>query len=137
MTAISFAKSRYIGDMLDGTKTTTIRRNWERWVREMCAHHDLHVYYGSWRSPNRQYVGKCKLVSVKVVRGSQFTSEDAQADGFSDFQELIEALAELNNMSIHDVYNRKWAVLEMGEWLDGPYWPGKQGSAEGEIVPSS
>ena len=130
MTTLTFAKSRYIGDMLDGTKTTTIRANWERWVKECEAQHDLHVFYGSRFSPNRQYVGKCKLVSVKILRGSQFKVEDARKDGFETLDELVDALIGLNGMSRAMVLKSKWAVLEMGEWLDGPYWPGKNGTAE-------
>ena len=130
MTQISFAKSRYIGDMIEGTKTTTIRRNWERWVKEFEAGHDLHVFYGSWRSPNRVYVGKCDLVSVKVLRGSQFTNEDARADGFDNVVELYDALRVLNDMNLEQVLEHKWAVLEMGEWLHGPNWPGDNGTAE-------
>lgn len=126
MTNISFAKSRYISDMIEGTKTTTIRRNWERWVKELKAHHDLHVYYGSWRSSNRVFVGKCKLVSVKVLRGSQLTNIDARADGFDNLVGLYDALRVLNDMSLEDILEHKWAVLEIGVWLVGPNWPGEQ-----------
>jgi hypothetical protein len=130
MTQISFAKSRYIGDMVEGTKTTTIRRNWERWVKEFEAQHDLHVYYGSRWYGNLVYVGKCKLVSVKVLRGSQFTHEDARADGFDNLVELYDALKVLNDMKLEAVLEHKWAVREMGEWLHGPYWSGEQGALE-------
>lgn len=130
MTIISFAKSRYVGDMIEGTKTTTIRRNWEKWVKALKARHNLHVYYGSHWSPNRQFVGECKLKSVKVVRGSQFTDEDARADGFKDLDELIQALVELNDMSVAEVLAHKWAILEFGEWCRGPNWDGETGTAE-------
>lgn len=129
MTNISFATSRYIGDMIEGTKTTTIRRNWARWVQEYEARHDLHVYYGSWRSPNCVFVGKCKLEMVKVLRGSQLTYEDARADGCDHLVGLYDALRVLYDMSLEQVLEHKWAVLYMGEWLIGPNWPGEQGPA--------
>lgn len=130
MTQISFARRKYIDDMVEGTKTTTIRRNWERWVKELKAQHDLHVYYGSWRSAYRVYVGKCKLVSVKVLRGSQLTYEDALADGFEHLVALYDALRVLNDMPLEAVLEHKWAILEMGAWLHGPYWAGEQEAIE-------
>lgn len=130
MTIISFAKARYVGDMIEGTKTTTIRRNWEKWVKACEARQNLHVYYGSHWSHNRQFVGECKLDAVKILRGSQFTHEDARADGFEDVDELVQALMELNDMPIAEVRAHKWAILEFGEWLRGPNWDGETGTAE-------
>ena len=130
MTIISFAKSRYVGDMIEGTKTTTIRRNWEKWVKALEARHNLHVYYGSHWSRNRKFVGECTMTSVKVVRGSQFTDADARADGFKDVDELLQALVELNDMTLAEVRSHKWAIITFGVWVRGPNWDGETGTAE-------
>lgn len=122
MTILTFAKDDYIRALIAGTKTTTIRSNWERWVGEMAAGHDLHIYKGSWMNPNRVYVGKCKLVSVLVIGGSQFTVEIARADGFDTLEELLNALADHNELHMDVVLNKKWAILEIGKWIHGPVW---------------
>ena len=124
MVVITFAKDTYIEMMLDGRKTTTIRRNWERWLREFEAGHDLHVYLGSRFDPDRHFVGKCEFKEIVVKHGAFFDLADARADGFHSSTALDKALMEHNpEMDYIELLKNKWAIIRLGEWIDGPYWP--------------
>lgn len=122
----------------DGSKTTTWRRNATRWsAAKTDANPEgwgsglLTVYCltpsgqkGRGEINEASFVmGTRRIARVEVRKGSEMTDADARADGFPDAPALKMALAELNRMAPASVDAHYWAVVHMGEWVNGPTMP--------------
>ena len=76
-------KGEYVGKILSGEKTTTIRLGVVR-----VKYRDIIIHGGG------RPVAKALVTSVKTKRVSDLTDEDARRDGFPSREKLIEALEE-------------------------------------------
>jgi len=136
MPTLSFRTVDAVDQMILGTKITTIRRNYSRWngiyADAVLADKQvlLHIWYTSvsWHQYNpdnpdhlRHKVGVRVLSDMTIKAGSWFNTNDAQRDGFPDVASLIKALGGLNGMMEDEVLHHTWAVLHMGEWVEGPH----------------
>jgi len=126
MVAVRFSMREGVDAMVDGTKTTTIRRNVDRWLdlyeRDVVL--DIHFAIESpWRGGQVHKVGVRQFAYLRFVEGSGLTQADAERDGFKTKDELIDALARLHGYTRQAVLETKWAIIHMGAWLEGPHWP--------------
>ena len=127
--------------LVDGSKTQTIRRNARRWcslahqpdmtgniLEDDCVRlynrsgNVLHVHLGNPRNraPWCRRLGVSTAGwSVTLMRGEAFDDDVAARDGFAGRQELLEALMELNGMTMNEVLDHVWAVIAW-DWGEGP-----------------
>lgn len=74
-------KWRYIGMLLKGQKTTTIRRGIVK-----PKYREVFIHSGG------KVIAKAEIVSVKYKKIKDLTDEDAKKDGFKSLQELLKEL---------------------------------------------
>ncbi|MEE9173902.1 MAG: hypothetical protein V3U30_02875 [Thermoplasmata archaeon] len=100
-----------------GRKTTTIRRNPDRWVRwyfHPAREHDgrpLQIYEGSPRYGGR-LIALSACLNLYTTRGSDLRHQEAVADGFDDVLQLIDRLSDLHGILPLQVLVEEWAVIE-------------------------
>lgn len=118
--------------VIDGTKHTTIRlftpsrqKYWSRHIRphnyrklengERMVNTWREVAHLWWlnprnRNPYCRKIGVAHLIDIQKVKGQFLLASDAKKDGFENLTELLEALAETNNMSEQEVLNAVWLI---------------------------
>ncbi len=118
-----------------GRKTTTIRRNPDRWVRwyfHPARGHDgrpLQIYEGSPRHGGR-LVALSACVNLYTTRGFDLCHQEAVADGFDDVLELIDRLSDLHGILPPRVLGETWAVIEFAVRPILPFFERQEGSTE-------
>jgi len=146
---VTFKKKWYCA-LLQGKKKQTVRYNFYYWLKKVTKngypgwdmkklldhlhkyphvsfrnHSDerLHIWMGNPRNihlkPRKLGFSKANW-TVKFVRGYQFTHNDALMDGFKDRDQMINALAEINDIFPSDVASDVWAIISW-EWDNGPH----------------
>jgi hypothetical protein len=126
MVVIRFSMREGIDALVDGTKTTTIRRNPDRWLDLYNRGLDLDIHYAQeppWKGGKSHRVGERAFAFLRFANGDALTQADADRDGFKTKDELIDALARLHGYTRQAVLETKWAIIHFGEWKDGPHWP--------------
>jgi hypothetical protein len=140
-------KPEYVRAVLDGTKTTTWRWGWERWLNwARKARHShlasereginsrgklasrrayeissedrlLQIYCRSPRNGGAR-LGKRLLTNIEIMPAWLLTLEDAETDGFESVGELHAAIAGTGPKGT--TVNHRGALLTMGVWTVGP-----------------
>ncbi len=100
-----------------GRKTTTIRRDPDRWVQwyfNPAREHDgwpLQIYEGSPRYGGR-FVALSACIDLYTTQGFDLCHQEAVGDGFDDVLELIDRLSDLHGILPPQVLSETWAVIE-------------------------
>ncbi len=109
-------KKESLDAIKEGRKYTTIRAasyRWREWWEHPSREYDLarlQIYDKSPRTGGKMIV-ETECAMVKLMRGGDFTTTVARADGFVSIHQLVQALADINRISTSDVQFMTWAVI--------------------------
>jgi len=99
--------------IIQGRKTTTLRKNAVYWEKVFNAGHQLHLWSPSPRSGKGRFYGVARFEDFEVCPGGLLTTQDAKKDGFNSVEELLKALEKLHKMYRKEVLSHLWGIITL------------------------